>query len=49
MCAWRSNVPLSIHGDAGEGFWGADHKTLVRGESADDRRVAGRVRKQAAD
>jgi hypothetical protein len=27
--AWRSNAPLSIHGEPGECFWDADHKTLL--------------------
>jgi len=44
--AWRSDAPVSIHGEAGEWFWGADHKTLVR-----ERRSARvtRARKEAAE
>jgi len=41
--AWRSDAALSIHGDAGEWYWAADHKTLVR------ERRSTRPRKEAAE
>jgi len=41
--AWRSEAPLSIHGQPGEWFWAADHKTLIR-----ERRPIGN-RKKAAE
>jgi hypothetical protein len=28
--AWRSDAPFSIHGQPGEWYWDANHKTPVR-------------------